>query len=51
MQMSKKVVNVLVKNQNPFDLATVPPGLTGMITGCIASPEVTKFAVFLDMGK
>ena len=35
------VVDVLMKNQNPFDLATVPPELTDMITGCIASPEVT----------
>ena len=42
MQMSKNVVDVLLKNQNPFDLATVPPGLTDMITGCIVSPKVTK---------
>ena len=34
-------MDVLMKNQNPFDLATVPPELTDMITGCIASPEVT----------
>ena len=52
MQNVKKVVDVLMKNQNPFDLATVPPDLTNMNTRSIASPEVAKsLIIFLDMAK
>ena len=41
-----------MKNQNPSDLATVPPDLTNMNTRNIASPEVAKcLIIFLDMDK
>ena len=41
-----------MKNQNPSDLATVPPDLTNMNTRSIASPEVAKcLIIFLDMDK
>ena len=47
-----KIVHILQDNQNPFDLATVPSELTNIITGRIASPEVTKsLSNFLDIGK
>ena len=43
---------MLMKNQNPSDLATVPPDLTNMNTRSIASPEVAKcLIIFLNMDK
>ena len=48
----QKVIDVITKNQNPFDLNTVPSELTNIITGRVASTEVARsLNKFLDDGK
>ena len=47
-----KVTEVLKQNQNPFDLNTVPSELINIITGQVATTEVTQsLGSFLEVGQ
>ena len=47
-----EIVKVINQNQNPFDLETVPPTLINIITGQVASAEVTQsLSGFLEKGQ